>query len=891
MTLQPVITKIRAPRFPRGRISRREISNPLTGDRFPKLVWISAPAGYGKTSLALEWTGPRGASADSPESVSTAWYSLEDDDNDLNRFVTYLVAAIQEVDSSFGANFRLITSSSLPVDFDSVFTAIVNELARRESPMTIVLDDLHEIGSSEVLGRIDWLVHHLPDNVCMVATSRESPPFDVAKLRIAGDLIEIGTSELSLSETEAIELFKAINPGSDPGVAASINRSARGWFAAVALAANTASDASAEPSGPGSGEVLAFERIFDYYAEEVVDAVGKTTRDLLISCSILDSFSAELAEHLSGQSRTIDLLEAVADTRMLVDRVNGLENWYRFHPLMKEFLSRQSLDAGRVEKLHLSAADWFRRNGDPVAAFDHALKGLNPELAADILDGSALDIFFGGGATTVIRMTDRLPHELAASRPQLCVGRAYAHVMRFEFDDARTNLSLAESAVHPGPRLGKKQRDHDPLGDKRIAGQIAAAWSSIATFERDLETCIRWGQEAIDLLGPNHPEILEIAHVSIATAYWGQGNLGMALEAFQQVARGGSTAEITLLRYMSTCNAGHVMIELGRLDEAIAIFQSVLDDSAGSSREEPPFAALAYNGLAEVALQRGDSQLAENHSQRAIKLAESWGSAEVTLAGMLIAARATLDQGDLVTSGRVIAEAMDLATTGDNNWWIGRIDSQIARFAARRGEPNEFSIPESALAVSYENIFDSLTYAEVLIARRKSAMAGALIDQIEAFAAEGGYRGAVANAKALRLLSAVKAGTPADNLLQDAVATAASNRTWRSVLKLGPDLSRFISDNRKKIESAGASELLTLIDGTSASGRIVETFGLSDREREVLKLICDGLSNIEIGNRLVVAPGTIKTHINRLYRKIDVSTRAQAVAWAVQVGLFTRQTH
>ena len=61
--------------------------------------------------------------------------------------------------------------------------------------------------------------------------------------------------------------------------------------------------------------------------------------------------------------------------------------------------------------------------------------------------------------------------------------------------------------------------------------------------------------------------------------------------------------------------------------------------------------------------------------------------------------------------------------------------------------------------------------------------------------------------------------------------------------------------------------------------------GLTAREREVLGLIGDGLSNGEIAERLVVSPTTVKSHINNAFAKIGATTRTEAARYAFRAGL------
>jgi DNA-binding CsgD family transcriptional regulator len=67
-------------------------------------------------------------------------------------------------------------------------------------------------------------------------------------------------------------------------------------------------------------------------------------------------------------------------------------------------------------------------------------------------------------------------------------------------------------------------------------------------------------------------------------------------------------------------------------------------------------------------------------------------------------------------------------------------------------------------------------------------------------------------------------------------------------------------------------------------GKLAE-LGITPREHEVLGLIAEGLSNREIGERLFVSEGTVKTHSSRLFEKLGVARRVQAVQRGREMGL------
>jgi DNA-binding NarL/FixJ family response regulator len=75
--------------------------------------------------------------------------------------------------------------------------------------------------------------------------------------------------------------------------------------------------------------------------------------------------------------------------------------------------------------------------------------------------------------------------------------------------------------------------------------------------------------------------------------------------------------------------------------------------------------------------------------------------------------------------------------------------------------------------------------------------------------------------------------------------------------------------------------LVRQIGGFAGDG----TRDVSSREREILGLMADGLSNAAIGDRLHLSEGTVKTYLRRAYGKLGVSTRAAAIAQAMRLGI------
>ena len=91
-------TKLRAPRVRPNLVARPRLRDVLAAGEGSALTLVSAPAGFGKTTLLGEWSEDRSEGGERP----VAWLSLDETDNDPVRFLTYLVSARRTVEEGIG---------------------------------------------------------------------------------------------------------------------------------------------------------------------------------------------------------------------------------------------------------------------------------------------------------------------------------------------------------------------------------------------------------------------------------------------------------------------------------------------------------------------------------------------------------------------------------------------------------------------------------------------------------------------------------------------------------------------------------------------------------------------------------------------------------------------
>jgi LuxR family transcriptional regulator, maltose regulon positive regulatory protein len=388
-----VSTKLRPSQARPKLVARPRLVAKLDRETGRKLTLISAPAGFGKTTLLVEWLRERAGSEG-----SVAWFSLDEGDNDPTRFLSYLVAALQTIEEEIGEGVLSALRSAEPPGIEAIAAALINELADLPEGLTLVLDDYHLIDSEPVHGIVSFLLEHLPENVHLVISSRIDPPLPLARLRARNQLTEIDAAELSFTSEEAATFLNSVMELdlSAEDVAALEERT-EGWIAGLQLAALSMRDRKDIP-----GFLRAFSGshrdVLDYLAEEVLERQPGRVRGFLLQTSIADHLSGALCDALTGRSDGQEMLERLEKENLFVVALDEERHWYRYHHLFADFLrtrlERESPE--RVYELHCRAAAWYEQNGFISEVLGHALAAGEDEWAARLIEQHAQELVLHG---------------------------------------------------------------------------------------------------------------------------------------------------------------------------------------------------------------------------------------------------------------------------------------------------------------------------------------------------------------------------------------------------------------------------------------------------------------------------------------------------------------
>jgi LuxR family maltose regulon positive regulatory protein len=538
---------------------------------------VSAPAGFGKTTLLLEWLLER-----SGDQSSVVWVSLDESDNDPARFLSYLVGALRNVEEGIGEGVLASLRSPEPPPIETLVGALINELAGAGRGVTVFLDDYHLIASEHVHEAVSFLLEHLPENVGLVIASRTDPPLSLSRLRARDQVIEIKAADLRFTTEEAAAFLRDVMglPLSAEDIAA-LEEATEGWVAALQLAALSMrgrEDASAfVGSFSGSNR-----HVLDFLADEILERQTEDVREFLLRTSVLERMTAPLCDALTGRDDGQEMLERLERENLFVVPLDDERRWYRYHHLFRDFL-RGRLMRERSEsesELHLRASGWYEKNGHLAEATAHALSAPDYDLAARLVEEGAEGAVERGEGATALRWLEALPTESKRLRPRLFVEHAVALVITGRPDDAEPLLKKAERAA------GEATNGED---GRFLLGFASAVRSWRARLRGDAPEAVELARLALSLLPDGEAPVRTYAAVRLGDALRAVGDLAAAGEAYAEAAETKRAARHAYARLAGMAMLARVRAEQGRLREADQAFRRALRLlTEGASNSRPP---------------------------------------------------------------------------------------------------------------------------------------------------------------------------------------------------------------------------------------------------------------------------------------------------------------
>jgi LuxR family transcriptional regulator, maltose regulon positive regulatory protein len=914
-------TKFYPPRSPRALVPRPRLRDSLVRGTVSKLMLVSAPAGFGKSTLLAQWLTEWLAAEPAPAAPqrSAAWLSLDRDDDSPHSFWTYLVAALCRAVPGAAPTAIELLQASPPAPVHTVVTTLLNDLGALESDVVLVLDDYHVIDSREVHEEMAFLLDHLPPRLHLVFVSRADPALPLARLRARGELVEIRAAELRFTADEALAYLNGVmGLQLTAGDVATLEGRTEGWIAALQLAAL---------SMQGRDDLGAFivgfagddRYIVDYLVEEVLGRQPEEVRDFLLQTSVLRRLSGPLCDAVMGRPGGKSALEALERGNLFLVPLDDRRQWYRYHHLFADVLRAHLLaDHGdEVPELHRRASAWFERNAEPSEAVRHAVAGNDHDRAADLMELAFRHMLRDRREAEVRSWLGLLPAEVVRRRPVLGMGLVAALASGSEFDTLEERLRDIERCTRPRSAADADAEPTPPdmvvvdeAGYLRLPGNIALYRAALDLARGDVDGTVGHARQAILLSAPDDDLTRASAAALSGLASWSTGDLESAYRGYAEGIDG--LQRVGWLSDIHGCCVALADLRRaqGRLSDALLTCEWALE----LTRPEPGSSPLRgtadmHVAISEVLRERDDLAGAMEQLTRSQQLGEHNGLPQNPYRWRVALARLREADGDLDGALALLDEA-DRVYVGDFFPNVRPVPAVRARLHIVRGELTAAVAwtREQRLApdddLTYLREYEHITLARLLLARHNTERTGPHLDQADqllarllAAADEGDRVHAVIEIIVLQARGYQARGDVAAALtaLQRAVTLAEPEGFVRLFADEGPPMAGLLRGLGKQGGNAGYVRRLTAasLRGTTpqptARQGLVEP--LSERELDVLRLLGTDLDGPDIARELSVSLNTMRTHTKNIYAKLGVTSRRAAVSQALALDLLPGPRH
>ncbi|HOU13155.1 MAG TPA: LuxR C-terminal-related transcriptional regulator [Anaerolineae bacterium] len=848
-----------------------------------KLTLVSAPAGFGKTTLVSAWVAGCGQPA--------AWLSLDEGDNDLTCFLTYLVAALQTLAPHIGAGVLAALQSPQLPSIESFLTVLLNEIATLLNNFILVLDDYHVIDSQPVDQALVFLLEHLPPQMHLVIATREDPSLPLARLRARNQLTELRAADLRFTPAEAAEFLNQVmglNLAAED--IAALETRTEGWIAGLQLAA-----ISMQGHHDAAGFIKSFTGshhfVLDYLIEEVLHQQSENIQTFLLRTSILERMCGPLCDAVvrdpavSGQ----ETLEYLEHANLFIVPLDHERHWYRYHHLFGDLLRKrlgQSLTSEDIAGLHIRASEWYEDQGLDIEAFQHAAAANDIERAERLMEGWGMPLHFRGAVNAILAWLASLPESVLDTRPLLRVRLATMALTAGQTTGVDEKIQAAEKALQ-NAELAPQTRD--------LLGQIACARATLAITQYQPETVLIQARRALEYLLPENLRFRFTANWALSVAYHLQGERAAARQALAEVLSINQTSTSMFSTILAVIHLGRLQELENQLYQAAETYRRALQMA---SEQPQPNTSDAHLGLARIAYEWNDLDAAEQHGQQALLLAQQFDRAlDRFILCEVFLVRLKLARGDADGAAAMLAQIEQSARQQNFILRLPDIAAAQVLVLLRQGDV--------AAATRLAHTHDlPISQARVHLAQGDTSRALALLSPLRQQMEAKGWQDVRLRAMVLEAIALRAHGEKdkAAQLLGDALALAEPDGFIRLFVDEGEPMRLMIFDFRLLIEKQPRGQqhkLLGYVDNLLAAfaqpqsmpqskvgalkSDLVEP--LSQRELEVLRLIAEGLSNHEIGARLFLALDTVKGHNRRIFDKLQVQRRTEAIARARELGL------
>lgn len=924
---QLLSTKFYVTPIRREHVPRKHLTEQLSTTLQRKLTLISAPAGFGKTTLVSEWIAylRQQACDASQNSYRIAWLSLDEGDNDPVRFLAYIISALNRmegVESLVGKGALSMIQSPQSPSPESILTSLINDLAAVSGKVILILDDYHVIETASINDMVSFLLEHLPHQMHLVIATREDPQLPLSRMRARGQMTELRAADLRFSTAEAVDFLNTVmklNLSSDD--VAALETRTEGWIAGLHLAA-ISMQGHKDPSRLIESFTGSHRLVLDYLIEEVLDQQPESLQAFLLQTAILNQLCGDLCDALTGEVDGQETLAHLEKANLFVIPLDEERHWYRYHHLFADLLRQRMQHAypERLADLHRRASEWYSRNEVIHEAIEHALISEDFQRASHMIN-SQIDALWQRGEHIILRRWIQvLPENLLLSEPQLGILHAYYLYIVGNHEIGENILQTIEKRIAFRNTRDDTERDSHSLGQVHLTGtgtskleaRIHVLRALIASFNGNIEEMIHHANWALEHLPEHATTWRSLAAFALGDAYSFMGNMTESYRARAEALKACEAAGNIFYTIVAKLKLVATLREQGELQRAIDICRQQVELADDYGLLDTVAVGCLRAVWGEMLAELGQLDEALHQTMLASKTAER--GANVIMLGFsyfgLI--RVLFSSGDLKSGQEIINRVIRInhettlptwLTTHMAVWqariWLACDNVDAASEWARSQGMDSVLVGSSLDSVDFFSLYLYIIFARILIAEYRFDTAIEVLERLEIAARDGQRTACVIEILMLQAVAYQSNGNSknAMQLLDQSLALAETGGFIRIFVDEGPQMAQLLYEAlsrdiapeyvRRLIAAFPSDEKEQEAQAKTQSDTFDWVEPLSERELEVLHLVAEGLTNVDIATSLCLSPHTIKVHTRNIYEKLGVHNRMEAVARARGLGILS----